>query len=172
MPIKIVCKDIVNSDTVVMGKAWSLSQICQMILLCVHGLETTLRGHDPQLTFTQQDCQMTRPLNPEMFPLAVQMGTWLNWYSTNPFPMRKCHWKHIFVKWGSSELTNTLSKSIFISCAVKHWWERDFIDSVLSGTQQYMFDICLHIPTGRPGVLWFMGSQSQKRLSDWTELNW
>ena len=26
--------------------------------------------------------------------------------------------------------------------------------------------------TGRPGVLWFMGSQSQTRLSDWTELNW
>ena len=25
--------------------------------------------------------------------------------------------------------------------------------------------------TGRPGVLWFMGSQSQTRLSDWTELN-
>ena len=25
---------------------------------------------------------------------------------------------------------------------------------------------------GRPGVLWFMGSQSQTRLSDWTELNW
>ena len=26
--------------------------------------------------------------------------------------------------------------------------------------------------TGRPGVLRFMGSQSQKRLSDWTALNW
>ena len=26
--------------------------------------------------------------------------------------------------------------------------------------------------TGRPGVLWFMGSQSWTRLSDWTELNW
>ena len=26
--------------------------------------------------------------------------------------------------------------------------------------------------TGRPGVLWFMGSQSQTRLSNWTELNW
>ena len=26
--------------------------------------------------------------------------------------------------------------------------------------------------TGRPGVLLFMGSQSQIRLSDWTELNW
>ena len=26
--------------------------------------------------------------------------------------------------------------------------------------------------TGRPGVLRFMGSQSQTRLSDWTELNW
>ena len=26
--------------------------------------------------------------------------------------------------------------------------------------------------TGRPGMLWFMGSQSQTRLSDWTELNW
>ena len=26
--------------------------------------------------------------------------------------------------------------------------------------------------TGGPGVLWFMGSQSQTRLSDWTELNW
>ena len=26
--------------------------------------------------------------------------------------------------------------------------------------------------TGRPGVLWFMGSQSRTRLSDWTELNW
>ena len=26
--------------------------------------------------------------------------------------------------------------------------------------------------TGRPGVLWFMGLQSQTRLSDWTELNW
>ena len=27
--------------------------------------------------------------------------------------------------------------------------------------------------TGRPAVLWFMGSQkSQTRLSDWTELNW
>ena len=26
--------------------------------------------------------------------------------------------------------------------------------------------------TGRPGVLWFMGSQSQTRLSDLTELNW
>ena len=26
--------------------------------------------------------------------------------------------------------------------------------------------------TGRPGVLWFMGSQSQTRLSDWTELIW
>ena len=26
--------------------------------------------------------------------------------------------------------------------------------------------------TGRPGVLWFMGSQSQTWLSDWTELNW
>ena len=26
--------------------------------------------------------------------------------------------------------------------------------------------------TGRPGVLQFMGSQSQTRLSDWTELNW
>ena len=26
--------------------------------------------------------------------------------------------------------------------------------------------------TGRPGVLWFMGSPSQTRLSDWTELNW
>ena len=25
--------------------------------------------------------------------------------------------------------------------------------------------------TGRPGVLWFMGSQSWTRLSDWTELN-
>ena len=25
--------------------------------------------------------------------------------------------------------------------------------------------------TGRPGVLWFMGSQSQTRQSDWTELN-
>ena len=25
---------------------------------------------------------------------------------------------------------------------------------------------------GRPGVLWFMGSQSRTRLSDWTELNW
>ena len=25
--------------------------------------------------------------------------------------------------------------------------------------------------TGRPGVLWFMGSQSTTRLSDWTELN-
>ena len=26
--------------------------------------------------------------------------------------------------------------------------------------------------TGRPGVLWFMGSQSRTQLSDWTELNW
>ena len=26
--------------------------------------------------------------------------------------------------------------------------------------------------TGRPGVLWHMGSQSLARLSDWTELNW
>ena len=26
--------------------------------------------------------------------------------------------------------------------------------------------------TGRPGVLWFMGSQSQTWLSEWTELNW
>ena len=26
--------------------------------------------------------------------------------------------------------------------------------------------------TGRPGVLWFMASQSRTRLSDWTELNW
>ena len=26
--------------------------------------------------------------------------------------------------------------------------------------------------TGRPGVLQFMGSQSQTRLSDWTKLNW
>ena len=26
--------------------------------------------------------------------------------------------------------------------------------------------------TGRPGVLWFMGSQSRTRLSDWTEPNW
>ena len=26
--------------------------------------------------------------------------------------------------------------------------------------------------TGRPGMLWSMGSQSQRRLSDWTELNW
>ena len=26
--------------------------------------------------------------------------------------------------------------------------------------------------TGRPGMLWFMGSQSQTRLSDWNELNW
>ena len=26
--------------------------------------------------------------------------------------------------------------------------------------------------TGRPGVLQFMGSQSQTRLSNWTELNW
>ena len=26
--------------------------------------------------------------------------------------------------------------------------------------------------TGRPGVLWFMGSQSRTRLSNWTELNW
>ena len=25
--------------------------------------------------------------------------------------------------------------------------------------------------TGRPGVLWFMGSQSRTRLNDWTELN-
>jgi len=25
--------------------------------------------------------------------------------------------------------------------------------------------------TGRPGVLWFMGSKSRTRLSDWTELN-
>ena len=25
--------------------------------------------------------------------------------------------------------------------------------------------------TGRPGVLWFMGSQSRTQLSDWTELN-
>ena len=26
--------------------------------------------------------------------------------------------------------------------------------------------------TGRPGMLWFMGSQSWTQLSDWTELNW
>ena len=26
--------------------------------------------------------------------------------------------------------------------------------------------------TGRPGVLWFMGSQSRTRLSNWTERNW
>ena len=26
--------------------------------------------------------------------------------------------------------------------------------------------------TGRPGVLWFMGSQSQTWLNGWTELNW
>ena len=26
--------------------------------------------------------------------------------------------------------------------------------------------------TGRPGVLWFMGSQSRTRLSNWNELNW
>ena len=26
--------------------------------------------------------------------------------------------------------------------------------------------------TGRPGMLWFMGSQSLTRLSNWTELNW
>ena len=26
--------------------------------------------------------------------------------------------------------------------------------------------------TGRPGVLWFMGLQSQTQLSDWTEMNW
>ena len=26
--------------------------------------------------------------------------------------------------------------------------------------------------TGRPGMLWFMGSQSRTWLSDWTELNW
>ena len=26
--------------------------------------------------------------------------------------------------------------------------------------------------TGRPGVLWFMGSQSRTQLSDWTDLNW
>ena len=26
--------------------------------------------------------------------------------------------------------------------------------------------------TGRPGILWLMGSQSWTRLSDWTELNW
>ena len=29
----------------------------------------------------------------------------------------------------------------------------------------------LHRWTGRPGVLWFMGSQSRTPLSDWTELN-
>ena len=42
------------------------------------------------------------------------------------------------------------------------------------------FLICIQIShnpgswwwTGRPGVLWFMGSQSRTRLSDWTELNW
>ena len=28
------------------------------------------------------------------------------------------------------------------------------------------------VDSGRPGVLWFMGSQSWTRLSDWTELNW
>ena len=26
--------------------------------------------------------------------------------------------------------------------------------------------------TGRPGVLWFMGLQSQTRVRDWTEMNW
>ena len=26
--------------------------------------------------------------------------------------------------------------------------------------------------TGRPGIMWSMGSQSQTQLSDWTELNW
>ena len=26
--------------------------------------------------------------------------------------------------------------------------------------------------SGRPDVLWFMGSQCQTQLSDWTELNW
>ena len=26
--------------------------------------------------------------------------------------------------------------------------------------------------TGRPGMLWFIGSQSWTRLNDWTELNW
>ena len=26
--------------------------------------------------------------------------------------------------------------------------------------------------TGRPGMLWFMGSRSRTRLSDWAELNW
>ena len=39
------------------------------------------------------------------------------------------------------------------------WWTRVWVNSV-----SWWW-------TGRPGVLWFMGSQSQTRLSYWTELN-
>ena len=41
----------------------------------------------------------------------------------------------------------------------------DSMDVSLSEFQEWWW-------TGRPGVLRFMGSQSQTRLSDWTELNW
>ena len=45
---------------------------------------------------------------------------------------------------------------------ITDWMDISFPSRVNSGSWWW---------TGRPGVLWFMGLQSQTRLSDWTELN-
>ena len=177
MPIKIVCKDIVNSDIIVTGKAWSLSQICQMIPLCVHGWKPLSEAcpsahvHPARLL----DDQIAQPGGVSAFKSTAvsscSSGDVIELIIYKCIPNEEMSLKTYFWEMRELWVKKILYLSIFISCAVKHWWERDFIDSVLSGTQQYMFGICLHMPTGRPGVVWFMGSQRVRH--DWaTELNW
>ena len=65
--------------------------------------------------------------------------------------------------------------------------EKSLMLGGIGGRRRRVWDGCMASPTrwrwvwvnsrswwwtGRPGVLQFMGSQSQTQLSDWTELNW
>ena len=55
----------------------------------------------------------------------------------------------------------------------RRWWQRmRWLDGITDSMTWVWVGSGSWWWTGRPGVLQFMGSQSQTWLSDWTELNW
>ena len=93
-----------------------------------------------------------------------------------------CHWKDWCWSWNSNTLATWCEELAYLK---RHWcWEglkaggegddRGWDGWMASPTRWawVWVESGSWWWTGRPGMLWFMESQSQTRLSNWSELNW